>query len=82
MRQIRIPAAFIRGGTSKGVFFNECDLPKDRMAWDAIFLEVIGAPDPTPRSAKIEGHGFPGYARHSTGTAAPERTDRTILKRV
>ena len=41
MSQTRIPAAFIRGGTSKGVFFNERDLPDDREAWDTIFLEVI-----------------------------------------
>ncbi len=58
MRQIRIPAAFIRGGTSKGVFFNECDLPKDRMAWDAIFLNVIGAPDPNRRQLNGMGGGI------------------------
>ena len=29
MARLKIPAVFIRGGTSKGVFFHERDLPKD-----------------------------------------------------
>ena len=58
MSQTRIPAAFIRGGTSKGVFFNECDLPKDRNTWDAVFLKVIGAPDPNRRQLNGMGGGI------------------------
>ena len=58
MNQIRIPAAFIRGGTSKGVFFKESDLPEDIGARDAIFLDVIGAPDPNRRQLNGMGGGI------------------------
>ena len=48
--QIKIPATYIRGGTSKGVFFNLTDLPKVAQvagpARDALLLRVIGSPDP------------------------------------
>ncbi len=48
--QIKIPATYIRGGTSKGVFFNLTDLPESAQlpgaARDALLLRVIGSPDP------------------------------------
>lgn len=48
--QIKIPATYIRGGTSKGVFFSLQDLPESAQvpgaARDAILLRVIGSPDP------------------------------------
>ena len=48
--QIKIPATYMRGGTSKGVFFNLSDLPKAAQqpgaARDALLLRVIGSPDP------------------------------------
>jgi len=48
--QVKIPAAYIRGGTSKGVFFNLTDLPKRCQvpgeARDNMLLRVIGSPDP------------------------------------
>ncbi|TNF88670.1 MAG: 2-methylaconitate cis-trans isomerase PrpF [Gammaproteobacteria bacterium] len=48
--QIRIPATYMRGGTSKGVFFNLNDLPETARtpgpARDALLLRVIGSPDP------------------------------------
>ena len=48
--QIRIPATYIRGGTSKGVFFKLTDLPEAAQvpgeARDKILLRVIGSPDP------------------------------------
>ncbi len=55
---MQIPAAFIRGGTSKGVFFHARDLPEDRDEWDAIFLDVIGAPDPNRRQLNGMGGGI------------------------
>jgi len=58
MAQTRIPAAFIRGGTSKGVFFHARDLPADHDAWDQIFLQVIGAPDPYRRQLNGMGGGI------------------------
>ena len=40
-----IPATFIRGGTSKGIFLNRAHLPTDQSQWDAIFLGIMGSPD-------------------------------------
>ncbi len=48
--QIKVPATYIRGGTSKGVFFNLTDLPESAQvpgaARDNLLLRVIGSPDP------------------------------------
>ncbi len=48
--QIRIPAVYMRGGTSKGVFFSLKDLPEAAQvkgeARDKLLLRVIGSPDP------------------------------------
>jgi len=48
--QIRIPATYLRGGTSKGVFFRLQDLPEAArcpgLARDRLLLRVIGSPDP------------------------------------
>ncbi len=48
--QVKIPATYMRGGTSKGVFFNLTDLPKACQvpgeARDNMLLRVIGSPDP------------------------------------
>ncbi|MCB1510209.1 MAG: PrpF family protein [Hyphomicrobiaceae bacterium] len=63
MTQVRIPAAFIRGGTSKGVFFHERHLPKDRMARDRIFLEAIGSPDPYGRQLNGMGGGVSSVSK-------------------
>ena len=45
MKQLRIPAVYMRGGTSKGVFFLEEDLPSDPAARERLLLRVIGSPD-------------------------------------
>jgi probable AcnD-accessory protein PrpF len=45
MKQLRIPAVYMRGGTSKGVFFRAEDLPSDEQARDRVLLRVIGSPD-------------------------------------
>ncbi|WP_415721817.1 2-methylaconitate cis-trans isomerase PrpF [Photobacterium ganghwense] len=57
--QMKVPATYMRGGTSKGVFFNLADLPpqaqipgKDR---DSLLLRVIGSPDPYGK--QIDGMG-------------------------
>jgi len=48
--QIRIPATYMRGGTSKGVFFKRGDLPENARtpggALDQLLLRIIGSPDP------------------------------------
>ena len=57
--QLRIPATYMRGGTSKGVFFRLQDLPPAAQvpgpARDRLFLRVIGSPD--PYGAHIDGMG-------------------------
>ncbi|AUM70991.1 2-methylaconitate cis-trans isomerase PrpF [Pseudomonas fluorescens] len=57
--QIRIPATYMRGGTSKGVFFSLQDLPEAARvpgpARDALLLRVIGSPDPYEK--QIDGMG-------------------------
>lgn len=57
--QIRIPATYMRGGTSKGVFFRLQDLPASCQvpgeARDRLFMRVIGSPD--PYAAHIDGMG-------------------------
>jgi probable AcnD-accessory protein PrpF len=57
--QIKIPATYMRGGTSKGVFFRLQDLPEAARvpgaARDALLLRVIGSPDPYGK--QIDGMG-------------------------
>jgi hypothetical protein len=57
--QIRIPATYMRGGTSKGVFFKLDDLPAScqvaGQARDQLFMRVIGSPDPYAKH--IDGMG-------------------------
>lgn len=57
--QIRIPATYMRGGTSKGVFFRLNDLPEAARvpgaARDKLFMRVIGSPDPYGK--QIDGMG-------------------------
>ena len=55
MTQLRIPAVYMRGGTSKGVFFLASDLPADPALRDKILLRVIGSPDPYGKH--IDGMG-------------------------
>ena len=59
IHQIKIPATYMRGGTSKGVFFRLQDLPPTAQvpgaARDALLLRVIGSPDPYGK--QIDGMG-------------------------
>ena len=57
--QIKVPATYMRGGTSKGVFFKLDDLPEAAQvagkARDQLLLRVIGSPDPYGK--QIDGMG-------------------------
>ena len=57
--QLRIPATYMRGGTSKGMFFHLPDLPESARqpgaARDALLLRVLGSPDPYGK--QIDGLG-------------------------
>jgi 4-oxalomesaconate tautomerase len=48
-----IPCLWMRGGTSKGVFFSAADLPHDEIARNALLLRIMGSPDPV----QIDGMG-------------------------
>ena len=68
--QRRIPATYMRGGTSKGVFFRLEDLPEDARvpgpARDALLLRVIGSPDP--------------YGKHTDGMGgATSSTSKCVI---
>jgi 2-methylaconitate cis-trans-isomerase PrpF len=63
MDQAFIPAIFMRGGSSKGVFFHARDLPADRAAQDAIFLSVLGSPDPYGRQLDGMGGGISSLSK-------------------
>jgi 2-methylaconitate cis-trans-isomerase PrpF len=45
MPQHWVPAVFLRGGTSKGLFFQAEDLPGDPAARDRLLLAALGSPD-------------------------------------
>jgi len=68
--QIKIPATYMRGGTSKGVFFRLQDLPEAAQqpgaARDALLMRVIGSPDPYGK--QIDGMG-----------AATSSTSKTVI---
>ncbi|AYO53490.1 2-methylaconitate cis-trans isomerase PrpF [Acinetobacter wuhouensis] len=68
--QIKIPATYMRGGTSKGVFFKLDDLPERAQvagqARDQLLLRVIGSPDPYGK--QIDGMG-----------AATSSTSKTVI---
>lgn len=69
-QQIRIPATYMRGGTSKGVFFNLEDLPLEAQdpgkIRDDILLRIIGSPDP--------------YGKHTDGMGgATSSTSKTVI---
>lgn len=74
--QIRIPATYMRGGTSKGVFFRLEDLPERArapgLARDALLLRVIGSPDPYGK--QIDGMG--GATSSTSKTVIVSRSSR------
>lgn len=68
--QLKVPATYMRGGTSKGVFFNLAELPEAAQtaseARDALLLRVIGSPDP--------------YGKHTDGMGgATSSTSKTVI---
>ncbi len=63
MKQLKLPAVFMRGGTSNAVVFNQKDLPQDRALWDEIFLAAIGSPDPNGRQLDGMGGGVSSLSK-------------------
>ena len=63
MKQRKIPAVFMRGGTSKAIVFHKGDLPDDEADWDAVFLAAIGSPDPYGRQLDGMGGGISSLSK-------------------
>ncbi|ELB1484341.1 2-methylaconitate cis-trans isomerase PrpF [Vibrio parahaemolyticus] len=76
MSQNKVPATYMRGGTSKGVFFNLEDLPPEAQvageARDKLLLRVIGSPDPYAK--QIDGMG--GATSSTSKTVIVSRSSR------
>ncbi|WP_025535863.1 2-methylaconitate cis-trans isomerase PrpF [Vibrio parahaemolyticus] len=76
MSQIKVPATYMRGGTSKGVFFNLEDLPQEAQVAgeprDKLLLRVIGSPDPYAK--QIDGMG--GATSSTSKTVIVSRSSR------
>jgi hypothetical protein len=77
MKQLKIPAVFMRGGTSNAVVFNARDLPRDRAQWDEIFLAAIGSPDPYGRQLDGMGGGVSSLSKVCV-VGPPTRDDADI----
>lgn len=77
MAQRRIRAAFMRGGTSKAVVFRQEDLPRDRAAWDPIFLAALGSPDPNGRQLDGMGGGLSSVSKVCV-IGPPSRPDADV----
>jgi len=77
MRQQRIPAVFMRGGTSKAVIFRREHLPEDQSAWASIFLAVMGSPDPNGRQLDGMGGGISSLSKVCV-VAPPSRPDADV----
>ena len=63
MPQKKLPAVFMRGGTSKAIIFHARDLPQSRAEWEPIFLSVIGSPDPNMRQLDGMGGGVSSLSK-------------------
>lgn len=63
MKQLKISAVFMRGGTSNAIVFNAQDLPRDKALWDEIFLAAIGSPDPYGRQLDGMGGGISSLSK-------------------
>ena len=81
MSQRRIPAVFMRGGTSKGVFFHARDLPEARADWNAIFRQALGSPDPYERQLNGMGGGISSLSKAVVIEFGASRTrwQRTLM---
>ena len=75
--QIKVPATYMRGGTSKGVFFNLEDLPPEAQVAgayrDALLLRVIGSPDPYGKQTD----GMGGATSSTSKTVILSKSEQT-----
>ena len=69
-QQRKFPCVYMRGGTSKAVFFHQEDLPADESEWPEIFMKVMGTPD----VKQIDGMG--GTVSSTSKIAVIKKSDR------
>jgi 2-methylaconitate cis-trans-isomerase PrpF len=77
MRNVRLRAVFMRGGTSKAVMFRKEDLPADPREWEAVFLQAIGSPDPNGRQLDGMGGGVSSLSKVCV-VGPPSRSDADV----
>ena len=77
MPQRKLPAVFMRGGTSKAVIFHARDLPESRAEWGPIFLSVMGSPDPSMRQLNGMGGGVSSLSKVCV-IGPPSRPDADV----
>jgi len=75
--QMRLPAAFMRGGTSNALVFHARDLPEDRRRWPALFCAAMGSPDPNGRQLDGMGGGISSLSKVCV-VGPPSRPDADI----
>jgi len=63
MTQHRIPAVYMRGGSSRGLFFKDSDLPKNKKTRKQILLGAFGSPDPHLRQLDGLGAGISSLSK-------------------
>ena len=67
---IKLPVTILRGGTSKGVYILETDLPADKAEWEPLLLRLMGSPD----KKQIDGLG--GSQSVTSKVAIIKKSDR------
>ncbi|WP_137917685.1 PrpF domain-containing protein [Hydrogenophaga sp. 2FB] len=77
MLQTKLPAVFVRAGTSKGLLFHTRDLPADRAHWDALVLGAMGSPDPYGRQLDGMGGGLSSLSKVCV-IGPPSRPDADV----
>lgn len=74
---VRLPAVFMRGGTSKALMFRRSDLPADRAQWDPLLLAAMGSPDPNGRQLNGMGGGLSSVSKACV-VGPPSRPDADV----
>jgi 2-methylaconitate cis-trans-isomerase PrpF len=77
MAQTRIPAVFMRGGTSNAIVFHRKDLPVAEADWPKVMLSAMGSPDPNGRQLNGMGGGISSLSKVCV-VGPPSREDADI----
>ena len=77
MRQVKVPAAFMRGGTSNAVVFDRRHLPDDAAVRERLFIAALGSPDPYGRQLDGMGGGISSLSKVCI-VGPPSRPDADV----